>query len=93
MITTRRGKINKITVDAKVETIYNTRTFTPDFVDGITYANLANEARRTRNLEPIYSGNELKNSHTRTKTPIYYRMWNWMDTLLKNGAMSYSGEH
>ncbi len=67
LITTRRGKINKITVDAKVETIYNTRTFTPDFVDGITYANLANEARRTRNLEPIYSGNELKNSHTRTR--------------------------
>ena len=38
----------------------STRTFTPDFVDGITYAYMANEARRTRNLDPIYTGNELK---------------------------------
>ena len=38
LITTRRGKVDKITIDAKVETMYNTRTFTPDFVDGITYA-------------------------------------------------------
>lgn len=88
LITTRRGKINKITVDAKVETIYNTRTFTPDFVDGITYANLANEARRTRNLEPIYSGNELK-ILTQGLDPDLLPNVDWMDTLLKNGAMSY----
>ena len=88
LITTRRGKINKITVDAKVETIYNTRTFTPDFVDGITYDNLANEARRTRNLEPIYSGNELK-ILTQGLDPDLLPNVDWMDTLLKNGAMSY----
>lgn len=65
-----------------METIYNTRTFTPDFVDGITYANLANEARRTRNLEPIYSGNELKISH-KDLDPDLLPNVDWMVTLLK----------
>ena len=33
LITTKHGKPGKISVDAKVETIYNTRTFTPEYVD------------------------------------------------------------
>src|SRR5690606_22900439 len=48
LITTKRGKAGKVNIDAKVQTTYNTRTITPEFVDGITYANLINEARVTR---------------------------------------------
>ena len=88
LITTRRGKVDKITIDAKVETMYNTRTFTPDFVDGITYAYMANEARRTRNLDPIYTGNELKILKQGLDPDLLPNV-DWMDELLKKGAMSY----
>lgn len=54
LITTKHGGAGKINIDAKVETSYNTRTITPEFADGITYANMMNEARITRNQEPIY---------------------------------------
>ena len=43
LITTKRGKAGKINIDAKVETSYNTRTITPEFVDGLSYASLMNE--------------------------------------------------
>ena len=95
LITTRRGKVDKITIDAKVETMYNTRTFTPDFVDGITYAYMANEARRTRNLDPIYTGNELKILKQGLDPDLLPNV-DWMDELLRTGVMqnytvSYSG--
>ena len=48
LITTKRGKEGKVHIDAKVETTYNTRTYTPELVDGYTYATLMNEARITR---------------------------------------------
>ena len=54
LITTKRGKEGKVHIDAKVETTYNTRTYTPELVDGYTYATLMNEARITRNQIPFY---------------------------------------
>ena len=36
VITTKRGKSGKVQIDAKVETTYNTRTYTPELVDGYT---------------------------------------------------------
>lgn len=59
LITTKRGKSGKININAKVEGSYNTRTRTPKFVDGLTYADMLNEARITRNLEPEYTPGEL----------------------------------
>ena len=53
LITTKRGKSGKVQIDAKVETTYNTRTYTPELVDGYTYANLMNEARTTRSRGSI----------------------------------------
>ena len=59
LITTKRGKAGKIKIDAKVETTYNTRTVTPKFEDGFTYASLMNESRITRNNEAVYKPEEL----------------------------------
>lgn len=36
------------------------RTITPEFEDGISYANLLNESRITRNYEPVYQPEELE---------------------------------
>lgn len=88
LITTKHGKPGKISVSAKVETSYNTRTITPEYVDGYTYAQLANEARITRNQEPIYQPDELfilKNG----LDPDLFANVDWRDIVLKDGAMSY----
>jgi TonB-linked SusC/RagA family outer membrane protein len=89
LITTKRGKdIGKINISVKAEATYNTRTITPEFVDGLTYANLLNEARITRNQEPMYKPEELEILR-RGLDPDLYPNVDWMDLLLKDGAMSY----
>jgi TonB-linked SusC/RagA family outer membrane protein len=88
LITTKRGKAGKINVDAKFETSYNTRTITPEFVDGFTYANLLNESRITRNQAPVYLPEELEILRLGLDPDLYPNV-DWMDLLLKDGAMSY----
>ena len=88
LITTKHGGARKINIDAKVETSYNTRTITPEFVDGITYANMMNEARITRNQEPIYQNDELEILRLGLDPDLYPNV-DWKDVLLKDGAMTY----
>lgn len=88
LITTRRGKQGKVQINAKVETTYNTRTYTPEFVDGYTYAKLTNEARLTRNQEPFYSDHDLY-LLSKGLDPDLFPNVNWMDMLLKKGAPTY----
>ena len=88
LITTKHGKAGKVKIDAKVETSYNTRTITPDFVDGMTYANLVNEAQVTRNLGVVYQPEELELIRTQMD-PDFYPNVDWKDLILKDGAWSY----
>lgn len=88
LITTKRGSDGKIRIDFKDEFIYNTRTFTPDFVDGLTYANLLNESRITRNQGPIYQPEELEILRLGLDPDLYPNV-NWKEKLLKDGAMTY----
>lgn len=88
LITTKRGKAGKINIDAKVETSYNTRTITPEFVDGNSYAQLMNEALVTRNFGVAYQPEELELFRTQMD-PDFYPNVDWMDLILKDGAMSY----
>ena len=88
LITTKHGKAGKINISAKVETSYNARTITPDFVDGYTHARMMNEARITRNQEPIYQDDELEILRLGLDPDLYPNV-NWKDVLLKDGAMTY----
>lgn len=88
LVTTKHGKAGKINIDAKVETSYNTRTITPKFVDGYTYATMMNEARITRNQEPIYQQDELDLLRMGLDPDLYPNV-DWTDLLLKDGAMTY----
>ena len=45
LINTRRGKEGKININAKVEGFASMPTKLPEFVDGYTYASMANEAK------------------------------------------------
>lgn len=88
LITTKHGKAGKINIDAKVQTSYNSRTITPDFENGYTYANLINEARITRNHEAVYKPEELDILRLGLDPDLYPNV-DWKDMLLKDGAWSY----
>ncbi|MBQ9533781.1 MAG: TonB-dependent receptor [Prevotella sp.] len=87
LITTKHGIAGKVNINAKAETSYNTRTITPEFVDGYTYANLINEARITRNYGVLYRQEELELIRLGLDPDLYPNV-NWQDLLLKDGAWS-----
>ena len=88
LITTKRGKEGKINVNAKFETAYNSRTKTPEFVDGLTYAGLLNEARVTRSQGIYFTPAEME-LFANGLDPDLYPNVDWKDLLLKDGSMSY----
>ncbi len=87
LINTRRGKEGKINIDAKVEGFYNTFTQVPDFVDGYTYASMANEAKVAHNEAPVYQPEELEIFRLGLDPDLYPNV-DWMDKMLRNGAWS-----
>lgn len=87
LITTKHGKSGKININAKAETFYNMLTQVPDFVDGYTYASMANEAKITRNLEPLYKPDELEIFRLGLDPDLYPNV-NWIDELLREGSWS-----
>lgn len=87
LINTRRGKEGKININAKAEGFYSTFTQAPEFVDGYTYASMANEARLTRNQEPLYSNTELELFRTGLD-PDRFPNVDWMDVMMRDGAWS-----
>jgi TonB-linked SusC/RagA family outer membrane protein len=88
LITTKRGNEGKVEVNAKAEYTWTTRTLTPKFADGLTYASMANEARTTRNQRTVYTDQELMMIGEQLDPDIYPNV-DWMDLLLKDGAPTY----
>lgn len=88
LINTKRGKAGKVQIDAKGEVTYNTRTMTPDFVDGYTYASLMNEARTTRNETPFYSTDDLHLLQNGLDQDLFPNI-DWVGMLLKSGTPTY----
>lgn len=87
LVNTRRGKEGKININAKVETFYSMFTQLPEFVDGYTYASMANEAKTTRNQEPLYQPEELELFRLGLDPDLYPNV-DWMDLILRDGAWS-----
>lgn len=88
LITTKKGHAGKININGKSEFGYMTRTRTPEFVDGPAYAALVNEAKVTRNQEPMYSDIELMLFKNGLDTDLYPNV-NWQDVMLRDGANTY----
>lgn len=88
LVTTKQGKSGKININAKIESTYNTRTITPEFVDGYQYASMLNEARTTRAQEPLYQPYEMEVLRLNLDPDLYPNV-DWQDELLKKGAMNY----
>ncbi|GAB3009958.1 TonB-dependent receptor [Niabella terrae] len=85
LITTKKGRVDKVSINGKYEATYNTRTFTPEFVDGYTYASLMNEARVTRNEEPFYTQEDLTLIRNQLDPDLFPDI-KWMEMFLKPGA-------
>lgn len=85
LINTKRGNDGKVEVTGKSEYTWTTRTSTPKFVDGLTYAKMANEARLSRNQRPVYNSQELMMIDEQLDPDIYPNV-DWMNLLLKDGA-------
>ncbi len=90
LITTKRGSAGKVNINFKAEYGYDTRSRTPEYIDGITYAKMANEARMTRYQDPIYSEQDLE-IIARGLDPDLFPNVDWTDVILKDGASNYRG--
>lgn len=88
LITTKRGRDGKTRINGKVEYSYNTRTKTPEFVDGSTYARMMNEALESRNMSPAYSADDLYLLDNQLDPEIFPNV-DWMKMLLKDGAPTF----
>ncbi|MCM1111044.1 MAG: TonB-dependent receptor [Clostridium sp.] len=88
LITTKHGRDGKINVNVKFETSYNTRTKTPEFVDGVTYAQLLNEANITRAKGEYFTPTEIELFRTGLDPDLYPNV-DWKNLILRDGAMSY----
>lgn len=88
LITTKRGKSGKVQINAKVESTYSMRTYTPELVDGYTYAQLMNEARTTRNQTPYYSTDDLRLIKYGLDPDLFPNI-DWMNMFLKDGASTF----
>ncbi len=87
LIKTKRGKEGKVEINAKVEGFYSKLTKLPNFADGYTYASMANEAKLTRNQEPLFSLTELEILRLGLDPDLLPDV-DWMDVLLRNGSKS-----
>ncbi|WP_069658995.1 SusC/RagA family TonB-linked outer membrane protein [Arcticibacter eurypsychrophilus] len=90
LVTTKRGKDGKVAISGKAETSYNARTFTPEFVGGIKYAELMNEARSTRNQTSFYTNDDLGLIRDGLDPDLFPNI-NWMKMFLKDGAATKRG--
>lgn len=88
LITTKRGKSGKTQISGKAQYSYSTRTMTPEFVDGSTYARMMNEALISRDMSPAYSDDDLYILDNQLDPEIFPNV-DWMGLLLKDGAPSY----
>ena len=83
LVTTKSGKENEKTrINVSVENSFNVPMSFPDFVDGVTYMEMANEARYTRTGTYdglLYTQEQINNTRT-NKNPYVYPNVNWKDS-------------
>ncbi|MDR2954416.1 MAG: TonB-dependent receptor [Prevotella sp.] len=88
LVTTKRGEAGKVKINFKAEYGYNTRSRTPEYVDGPTYANMANESLLSRYQYPIYSPQDMV-AIERGLDPDLFPNVDWSDIILRDGANNY----
>ena len=80
IVKTKTGKVGKPQVFFDYNEGVNTFTKTPEMLDGISYMNLVNEARTTRNQSPLYSEDYINKTKAGTE-PLLYPNVDWIDAV------------
>jgi TonB-linked SusC/RagA family outer membrane protein len=88
LITTKHGVAGKVNINFKAEYGYNTRSRTPEYTDGYTYATMANEARLTRYQNPAYSDQDIQIIQKGLDPDLFPNI-DWQDVILRDGANDY----
>ncbi len=83
LVTTKKGKAGKLDINVKMNAGLSYSSRMPEYVDAVTYAELANEASITRGGVPIYSDVDLAlfRSHM---DPDLHPDVNWRDVILRD---------
>jgi TonB-linked SusC/RagA family outer membrane protein len=87
IVTTQRGKAGKLAITFKSNATFSYSPLQPEYVNAITYAQLANEARVVRGLSPKYSETDLA-LYQSNLDPDLYPDVNWRDVILKKHTWS-----
>lgn len=82
LVTTKQGVAGKVKISAKVQAGVDVRGEMPDYVDAITYANLANEAALARYELPHYTREELDIIRNNLDPDLYPNV-NWRELMLR----------
>ncbi|SDL55370.1 TonB-linked outer membrane protein, SusC/RagA family [Pedobacter sp. ok626] len=83
VITTKRGKAGNIKLNFRANSTLSHSARMPEYADASLYAELANEARVVRGLNPVYSPVEMELFKTGLD-PDLYPNTNWRDIMLKD---------
>ena len=88
LITTKKGKEGKVDINFKGEYGISMNAYDRQFVDAGTYASLANEARQSRYMDPVYDDSELEIIQYGLDQDLYPNV-NWNKLLLKDHTNTY----
>jgi len=89
LVTTKTGEKGALKITGRVETSVSTPTKIHQFLDGVAYMNLYNEAVRMRNPEAsmVYSKEKIENTRLGTD-PMLYPNVDWYSELFNNQAVN-----
>ena len=87
LVTTKRGRAGKLSVNLKVNSGYSYSPRMPEYLDGNQYAALANEAALSRGMEPIYNNVDLQLFKSGIDPDLHPNV-NWRDVILKDYTMN-----
>ena len=83
LVTTKRGKAGKLSINWKSNASLSHSARMPNYVDAGAYAALANEAALARDMEPIYTEEDIY-LFASGLDPDLYPDINWRDVILKD---------
>jgi TonB-linked SusC/RagA family outer membrane protein len=87
LVTTKRGRAGKLSVNLKVNTGYSHSPRMPEYVDANQYAALANEAALSRGMDPIYNAVDLQLFKSGIDPDLHPNV-DWRDVILKDYTMN-----
>ena len=87
IVNTKSGRESeKAIVNVRVESSYSSHTKTPDFVDGVRFMEMYNEAVKTRGTgEILYTQDKINGTRAGLNKYVYPNV-NWYDEMFRQGA-------